>query len=124
MTKQTGEGKLGCLVTVVLLVVFGFICLKSIPVLLDKMDFEDQLERIVSEAGSRGWDAEVVRRQVTELIKNKEFSSTPENLYVMKSVGRGGDLRITVNYWRSVNFLGYVYTFRFRSEVKSFVGAL
>jgi hypothetical protein len=124
MSNQTGEGKLGCLVTVGLVIVFGFVCFRSIPVLLDKLDFEDQLERIVSEAGSRNWDADVVRAQVIELIKNKDFTYKPEELHVMKSVGRGGDLQISVNYWREVSFVVYIYTFRFHSEVKSFVGAL
>jgi len=124
MTRQAGEGKLGCLVSLVLLLVFGLVAVRSIPVLLDKMDFEDQLERIASEAGARAWDPEVVRAQVTELVKNKEFNSAPEDLVVLRSGGRGGDLRININYWREVNFVGYVYTFRFRSEVTSFVGAL
>jgi len=124
MTKQTGEGKLGCLVTIVLLVAFGFICFRSVPVLLDKMDFEDQLERIASEAGARAWDPEVVKAQITELAKNKQFDTTPEELQVLRSGGRGGDLRIAINYSRTVNFVGYIYTFRFHSDVKSFVGAL
>jgi len=124
MSSQSGEGKFGCFVTVVLLVVFGLVCFKTIPVFLDKLDLEDQLERIVSEAGSRGWDADVVRTQVVDLLKNKEFETTPDDLQVMRTVGRGGDFRINVNYWRTVNFVGYVYTFRFRAEVKSFVGRL
>jgi hypothetical protein len=124
MTRQTGEGKLGCLVTLALLIVFGFVCFRSIPVLIDKLDFEDQLERIASEGGARGWDPEVVRVQVADLVKNKEFLTTPEDLQVFRSAGRGGDLRINVNYWRTVDFAVYTYTFRFRAEVKSFVGAL
>jgi hypothetical protein len=124
MTSQAGEGKLGCLVTIVLLAAFGLICFRTIPVYLDKLDFEDQLERIVSEAGSRGWDPDVVRAQVADLIKNKEFQATPEDLQVMRGAGRGGDFRINVTYSRTVNFVGYEHTFRFRSEVKSFVGTL
>ncbi len=124
MTRETGEGKLGCLVSLALLVVFGFICFRTIPVFLDKMDFEDQLERIASEAGARAWDPDVVKHQVEELARNKEFTTTPEDLQVLRSGGRGGDLRININYWRSVDFVGYIYTFRFRAEIKSFVGAL
>jgi len=124
MTRESGEGKLGCLVTLVLLVAVGLICFRTIPVLIDKMDFEDQLDRIASEAGARGWDAEAVRHQVTEVARNKEFETTPEDLQVRKSGGRGGDLRIRIRYWRDVNFVGYVYTFRFQAEAKSFVGTL
>ncbi len=124
MTRQTGEGKLGCLVTLVLLVAVGFVLFRTIPVLIDKMDFEDQLDRIVSEAGARNWDAERVRSQVVEVAKNKEFSFNPDELIVRRSGGRGGDLRIKISYWRPVNFVGYIYTFRFEADVKSFVGTL
>ncbi|MFB3904682.1 MAG: hypothetical protein ACE15E_14625 [Acidobacteriota bacterium] len=124
MSRQSGEGKLGCVVTLALMVVFLFICFRSIPVLIDKMDFEDQLERIASEGGSRGLDADVVRSQIAELVRNKQFETTPESIQVMKSAGKGGDLRISVNYWRTVSFVVYTYTFRFRSEAKSFIGTL
>lgn len=124
MSRESGEGKLGCFVTLVLLIVFGFVCFRSVPVLLDKLDFEDQIDRIVSEAGARGWDGDSIRVQVNDLLKNKGFDATPENVNIIRGAGRGGDIRINVKYSRTVDYLVYTYTFHFEKDAKSFVGTL
>ncbi|HXK62079.1 MAG TPA: hypothetical protein PLP42_19510 [Acidobacteriota bacterium] len=124
MRAQRGEGRFGCVVTLLLLFVFGLACFRCLPVFLDKMDFEDQLERIASEGGSRGWDAESVKHQIRELAKVKQFEMAPEDLRVLTTGRPGGELRIDVKYSRTVDLAGYSYTFRFHTQAKSFVGTL
>ncbi|RPI26317.1 MAG: hypothetical protein EHM61_12055 [Acidobacteria bacterium] len=124
MRRESGEGKAGCLLTLLVLIVFGFVCFRTIPVMIDKMDFEDQVERLVSEGGARGWDAESVKTQINDLIRNKQFTAVPEDVKVIGSLGRGGELRVDVKYSRTVDFAGYPYTFNFHTQAKSFVGAL
>lgn len=116
---------MGCLVVTVLLILVGVVLYHTIPVFLDKVDFEDQLERIASEGGARNWDTDSVRAQVVELARIKDFDTSPESIRVNKrGRGAGGEIRIDVRYWRTVNFARYNYTFRFESRAKSFVGTL
>lgn len=124
MSRESGEGKFGCFVTLVLLLVFGLICFRTVPVMMDKLDFEDQIDRLISEAGARGWDVEAIRVQVYDLLKNKQFEAPPEDVKILRNSGRGGDIRIIVKYSRQVDYLGYTHTFRFEKDAKSFVGTL
>jgi hypothetical protein len=127
MRGQRGEGKVGCLIMIAIAVVVGFILAKTIPVYLDKLDFEDQLEKVASEAGARNYPVETIQERVIELCKVKEFDASKEDIHVEKTGGNrpGGEVRIDIKYQRTVDYSGYyTYTFQFHSRVSSFVGAL
>jgi len=127
MRGQRGEGKAGCLVFIALAILAGYIFAKTVPVYLDKMDFEDELKRVASEGGARNWTSDIVFERVMNLAKAKEFDTQKEQIRVVKTGGdkAGGEIRIDVKYQRTVDFSGYyTYTFKFHSRVSSFVGTL
>jgi hypothetical protein len=125
MRTERGEGRVGCLLMIAVLIAAGFITYRIVPVYLDKIDFEDQLARIASEGGARNWQAEAVQLQVLELARIKDFAVSRESIRVAKAgSGGAGQLRIDVQFQRTVDFAGYDYTFKFESKVKSFVGSL
>ncbi len=123
---QRGEGKFGCLVVLLLLAIFVFICLKTVPVYLDKLDFEDGLSRIASRAGAEAAKPKLVVERVLALAAGKEFEVTEDDVTVQQiaKFGPAPEIKISVTFRRTVKFPGFDYTFHFESTVSSFVGRL
>ncbi len=123
---ERGEGKLGCLIVLALLAIFVFISLKTVPVYLDKLEFEDELARVASRAGVEAAETTAVEKKVLAVAASKEFEVTPDDVSVIRTAKFGpSEIRIRVLYRRKVNFVGDLnYVFRFESKVSSFVGRL
>lgn len=123
---ERGEGKLGCLVVLLLLGVFVFISAKTVPVYLDKLEFEDELARVASKAGVDASETKAVEKKVLAVAASKDFDATPDDVTVVRVAKFGpSEIRIRVLYRRKVNFVGDLnYVFHFESKVSSFVGRL
>ncbi len=126
MKGVRGEGKLGCLIVLGLLGIFVFISLKTVPVYLDKLEFEDELARVASRAGVESAATTAVEKKVLAVAASKEFDVMPEDVTVIRTAKFGpSEIRIRVIYRRKVNFVGDLnYVFHFESKVSSFVGRL
>ncbi|MFQ5738925.1 MAG: hypothetical protein ACE5JX_07905 [Acidobacteriota bacterium] len=124
--KERGEGKLGCLVLLILMVSFAYICIQTVPVYLDKINFEEGLARMVSKAGVNNWPNTTITAHINALARVKDFEITPYDVTITRPerFQVNPEIRIEVNYRRPVEFPGYTYTFHFRSKVSSFVGRL
>lgn len=125
--NQRGAGRVGCLLVVLASIVFVFLCSKIIPVYLDKYEFEDDLSRLASKAGAAGWAGDFLKVQVIQAARAKEFVILDEeDIEVTKATPYGGipEVKVKIAYEKSIDLAGYEYTFKFRSDVSSFVGTL
>lgn len=123
---ERGEGRFGCLLFLLLLVGFVYVTTKAVPVYLDKIEFEEGVARIASQAGVGNWpDGRIITR-VKMLAAAKNFQVAVDNIQIRRPARfqPAGEIRISVGFAREVEFPGYVHRFRFRSDFSSLVGGL
>jgi biopolymer transport protein ExbB/TolQ len=124
--RSQGEGRVGCLVVALLMIGFVYLAFLSIPVYLDKMDFEEDLGRIASRAGAENWSNQVIEEKVLALARVREFHVAPEDINVQRNLPfqEARSLKLEVNFRRAVALPGYNHTFEFNSKASSFIGRL
>ena len=121
-----GEGKLGCLVVILLITLSVFLVYKIGPVYFDKISFEDDFARIVNRAGAENWRDQAIRDQVINAARAGHFEVNPKDIKVDR-VGRfqsASRLKVTVKIRRQVEFPGYVKMFEFQPEATALIGRL
>ncbi len=125
-SSQKGEGKVGCLLFLLLLACFVFLSVRTVPVYLDKMDFEESMARIASQAGVDNWPDAVIVERVRASARANGFEVKLEDIKVVRAQKYTPvpEIRIEVDYRRPVALPGYTHMFSFQSRVSSFVGRL
>jgi len=124
--NNRGEGRLGCLIFLLLFATFVLVAIKTGPVYLDKVNFDDGLARLVSRAGVDNWPTESVIQRTLVLAESHSFECKREDILVTRP-GRFqtvAEIRIRVTFRRVVVFTGYTHTFHFETRASSFVGRL
>ena len=121
---ERGAGRLGCLVTLLLAIIFGYLCFKIVPVYVDKMDFDEELARLASQAGSHRYSDEKIQNDIKQLARYKGFLLKDEAIKIERSGRVGGEIRISTRYEVPVSFPGYSHVFNFESRASSIVGTL
>lgn len=126
MMKQRGSGRLGCLVVVLLFITFFFLSYKVGPVFLYKVNFKDDLERIVSRAGAENWSDRAILEHIIAAGRAETFELTGEDIEIRRAARfeQTGRLRVIVIYRRAVELPGYIYIFHFKSEAEGLMGRL
>lgn len=126
MMSQRGSGRLGCLVVILLLGTFFFSSYKIGPVLLYKVNFQDDLERIVSRAGAENWSDRAIIEHILAAGRVETFELTPDDIEIQRAsrFEQAGRLRVRVIYRRPVELPGYVYIMHFKSESEGLIGRL
>jgi hypothetical protein len=108
MSRQSGEGRLGCIVGLLIFAAAVLVAYKMIPVKVKAADLRDTITSESRAAGSRT-DAAILNNI---LYKAKEL-----NLPVGKEdieIRRGGQaMRIRVKYTVPVEFPGYTHLWKF-----------
>lgn len=124
--RSEGEGRAGCLLVALLMVAFVYLAFLSVPVYLDKMDFEEDLGRIASRAGAENWSNQVIEEKVLSLARVRDFQVLPEDIRVQRNLPfqEARSLRLEVNFRRVIDFPGYSHSFEFNSKAASFIGRL
>lgn len=124
--NQRGSGKLGCLMMALLGIIFVFISYRIIPVYLDKIAFEEDIDRIVSKAGASNMSDQAIRDQIEQSANVRGFQVGPEDIRIARSspFHAAPEVKIEVYYARVVEFPGYIHTFRFDKQVSTFIGRL
>lgn len=113
MRKQRGEGKIGCIVTLLVLGLLGAAAFKAVPVYYGNSELIDACDFIASGASRK--PIETVEREVKDKARELgvlEALSTKNAIRVTK-VGNGevGTCTITLRYKRTIDFYGvYKYT--------------
>jgi hypothetical protein len=121
--NQKGEGRIGCLLVVLLAVVFGYASFKVIPVYIDKMNFDEELAREASKAGAGFWTDEKIKQDVLQIAHFRGFDMTEDDITISRTRSVGGEVRIETKYKVVAAFPGYTHVFKFESKSSSIVGS-
>ncbi|MFN7958657.1 MAG: hypothetical protein U0P46_10110 [Holophagaceae bacterium] len=113
MRQQRGEGKLGCIVSLLVLGTLGAMAYKAIPVYYGNSELADACDFIASGASKK--PIETVEREVKDKARELgvlEALSDKNAIRVTKAGGgEVGTCTITLRYKRTIDFFGaYKYT--------------
>ncbi len=114
--SQRGEGKLGCIVMLLLFALGGAIAVKVGPVYYSNMELKDKAD-LVASMGSRV-PGEQVDAELRAKAKELEIPEAlkPGAIQVTKtSNGETGNCRIRLRYTRKIDFWGF-YTLSIKTE--------
>lgn len=124
--NNRGESRAGCLSMLLLVLVSLFLAYKVAPVYMDKINFEDEMARIVNRAGAENWQDRIIRDQIVTSARGFGFAIEKNKIKVDRT-GRfqsASRLHVTMTYERPVDFPGYHYVFAFESEATALIGRL
>ncbi len=116
LQTQRGEGKLGCLLTLLILAVGGAALVKIGPVYYGNSELADKADQVASMA-SRA-PAEQVEAEMRAKAKELDI---PEALkagairVVKTTTGDSGTCKITLKYTRKIDFWGF-YSFEMKTD--------
>ncbi|HET7434454.1 MAG TPA: hypothetical protein VFN10_07040 [Thermoanaerobaculia bacterium] len=112
--RERGEGQLGCLFGLALLLLGILIAYKMIPVKVKAAEMRDV---VVDEAKSAGTLSDKqIRSTILHKAEELELPITSEDL----EIDRGqNDIRVTLDYSVPVNFPGYVYNWKFHVKAEN-----
>ena len=107
-----GEGKLGCIIWLVVLLLAGLVAYEAIPVKLattQLYDYMDDQARFGARTSANGLKARVLKR-----ANDLELPVTKKDLTVTKA---GGMIRMRCKFTVPVSVLGFTYNWKFDLKV-------
>jgi len=114
--NQRGEGKIGCIVTLLILSVAGAAAFQFVPVLFSNNDFLNSVENIAGRAGilSQSTIEAQINQKARELGIPEAIA--PGAVMVTK-VGdnQQGTCTVRINYTRKIDFYGF-FTYPLKTE--------
>ncbi|MGH9340494.1 MAG: hypothetical protein ACRD1R_13110 [Acidobacteriota bacterium] len=124
--NERGEGRLGCIFVLLLTIAFVFLAYQVAPVYLDKVEFEEDLSRIIGRAGADNWSSQVIREQILDLAEMRNFKISQDEIQITRSsaLRQTPELKVSLTYRRPIELAGYSYTFEFESTSSTFIGRL
>ena len=109
--RQKGEGQVGCLIGLVLLLAAGLVAYKMIPV---KVKAAELRGTVADEAKSAGQhNDKQIKESILSRAKQLELPVTDSDVFVER---KSSMIRIEVNYVVPVEFPGYTYQWHFRHK--------
>lgn len=116
VSKECGKIRIGYLVLVLFLTVFGYLSYRIVPVYTQQDAFDEDLLDLAGTATRKGWgNGEIVNR-VRKLGKTRGFQIRARDIRVHRVRGQA-NIILDVNYSRSEEFPGgYVHVFSFSSS--------
>jgi len=117
MRKQRGEGKIGCIISILVLGILGAAAYRAVPVYYGNSELIDACDFIASGASRK--PIEIVEREVKDKARDLgvvEALSTKNAIRVSKvGAGEVGSCTITLRYKRVIDFYG-VYKFTLETD--------
>ena len=112
--SQRGEGKLGCLVGLVLLALAGLAAYRLIPL---KVKTADLRETVIDEARSAGSRTDAaIRESIYQQAARLELPVTPEQIKIRRA---NAYIYVEVDYTVPVEFPGFTYDWNFHHEAEN-----
>jgi hypothetical protein len=112
--SERGEGRLGCLVGLVLLLIAGLIAYRMIPIKVKTADLRDTVIDESKSAGRHGDKA--IRGNIMNKAQQLELPVTPDDIVIKRT---NAYIRIDVKYTVPVEFPGYTYQWDFRHHYEN-----
>lgn len=115
---EEGKGTVGCVVSIVLMVIAIFLGLKLGPVYYNHYNLKGDFDQEVSRAAVRGaGQKDAIIQGMLRIAKNNSIALEEKNVKVDFGAGQ---LKITIEYSVPVNFLIMKRDLNFKLEGKSF----
>ncbi len=115
-SREWGKIRIGYLVLVLFLAVFGYLSYRIVPVYTQQDAFDEDLLDLAGTATRKGWDNGEIVNQVRKLGKTRSFQIKAKDIRVHRVRGQT-EILLEVNYTRSEEFPGgYVHVFSFSSS--------
>ncbi len=116
VSKECGKIRIGYLMLVLFLAVFGYLSYRIVPVYTQQDAFDEDLLDLAGTATRKGWDNGEIMNRVRKLGKTRSFQIKRKDVRVHRVRGQA-KIILEVNYTRSEEFPGgYVYVFSFSSS--------
>ena len=113
--RERGEGKLGCLFGLVILLIALLIAYKMIPI---KVKAAEMRDIVTDEARSAGTHRDnVILDNILERAKQLELPVTKDNVSIVRS--SNSMITIDVKYTVPVEFPGYTYQWEFHHHAEN-----
>ena len=115
-SRECGKIRIGYLVLVLFLAVFGYLSYRIVPVYTQQDAFDEDLLDLAGTATRKGWDNGEIVNRVRKLGKTRSFQIKAKDIRVHRVRGEA-KIILEVNYTRSEEFPGgYVHVFSFSSS--------
>ena len=107
-----GEGKVGCIIWLVVLALAGFVAYKAIPVKLNASQLYDYMDEQAKFAQQTKPDQ--LKKRILRRAQELNLPVDPKKLTVRK---RGGRIQIECQYTVPLEFPGYTYYWEFDEAI-------
>ena len=111
---ERGEGRFGCLVGLVLLLLAGLIAYRMIPVKVKTADLRDTVEDESKSAGRH--NDKVIMANILHKAEQLELPVTKDDVRIKRA---NSYIKIDVKYTVPVEFPGYTYQWEFRHHAEN-----
>jgi len=116
VSRECGKIRIGYLVLVLFLAVFGYLSYRIVPVYTQQDAFDEDLLDLAGNATRRGWDNGEIVNRVRKLGKTRSFQIKAKDIRIHRVRGQA-KIILEVTYTRSEEFPGgYVHVFSFSSS--------
>lgn len=116
-----GGGTTGCLMSLILLLAFGYVSYQLVPIYYHGSQFKDEVDSLVRRMAVRSFGEEKLRSEIMDLAGRKGIPLKKENLKIQRLSDR---MVVDVQYDREFKTPVYSRILHFEFQVESFVGAL
>jgi hypothetical protein len=106
---QRGEGQLGCIVGLIILIAASYIAFKMVPVKVRAADLRQEIVDVARSAGV--YKEPEIRKRIMAKAEELELPLDPDDLEVVRKSDR---VYIEANYTVPVEFPGYTYQWHFK----------
>jgi hypothetical protein len=118
-TRQAGEGKVGCFITLAVLILAIAAAVKAGPVYYSNNELMNAVSNDIAPMASRATDEEIlsqIRARAKELNIPEALKAGAVAVTILPSSGDvPGNVHIVIRYQRTVDFYG-VYTYAFQTD--------
>lgn len=110
-SRERGEGQLGCIVGLILLVIGVFVAYKVIPV---KVKSAEIRQEVVDDAKSAGMmNDERIRAAILAKAREDNLPITDDSIKISRGANQ---ITVTVDYVVPIEFPGYTYQYHIHHE--------
>jgi hypothetical protein len=113
--RERGEGRVGFLISVIVVAIAIFLGMKIIPVRIDAYEFRDHLREEARYAAVRHDDKTVATR-IMQKAKELQIPLDRKNLKIKRSVG---EIIISASYEQPIDLKVTTYVYRFNEQQKA-----
>lgn len=119
--NRTGESKLGCLVSLVLLAAAAFFALKFVPPYYNSTSFMDEIEPLVTRSAVRQDSEKKIRELILQVAMKHEQPIQDSDIRIAK---RTNDITVEIKWVLPIDLSVTVYNLDREVKVTSLTGSL